>query len=136
MDGSLEPYYPFFNESFPANLVPPNHPGGGPVAHPQSLPTQPIHDHTVLNSHHLQHQHTYHQEPNTFQHQSIPVTTAATTQNGNGDGGMGLSAGAGLGIGGGLISGAAGGTDGFSNDLWATMTMNWAAQDGLDFDGL
>ncbi|KAM7209753.1 hypothetical protein V8F20_000156 [Naviculisporaceae sp. PSN 640] len=91
MDGSLEPYYPFFNESFPASL-------------------------------------------------SIPVSTSTTTQNGNG----GLSAG--LGVGNGMISGATGGgggggghgttTDGFSNDLWATMTMNWAAQDGLDFDNL
>lgn len=126
MDGSLDQYYPFFNESFPANLVPPPHP----------LPTPPIHNHhTDLSLHGNPGLNHHHQEQNIFQNN--PAMSVSTAQNGGTT--MGLSLG---GHGGGGLAGVGAGAAGaeeeepFNNDLWATMTMNWAAQDALNFDGI
>ncbi|KAK4219005.1 hypothetical protein QBC37DRAFT_166103 [Rhypophila decipiens] len=115
MDGSLETFYPFFNESFSANMA--HH------AHPQPLPTPPFHDqpptlqgNQTLHQHN-QHQHQLHPEQNIFHTHAMPVSPTAVPATG-----MGLD------VGGGLMGGA--GAESFNNDLWATMTMNWATQEG------
>ncbi|KAM7205290.1 glucose transport transcription regulator RGT1 [Rhypophila sp. PSN 637] len=108
MDGSLETFYPFFNESFSANMA--------PHAHPQSLPTPPFHDQPPTLQHN-QHQHQLHPEQSIFHTHDMPVSSTAVP-----------AAGMGLDVGGGLMGGA--GAEGFNNDLWATMTMNWATQEG------
>ena len=129
MDGSMEPFYPYFDETFSAQLVPPL-----PVGHAGPVPNQTQAQQDIYHNHrHLQ------------QQQQQPPPTSA----------MGLLAGLWAGVSGGQSTNigpvptetaggeAAGGgggllvdDGGFNNDLWATMTMDWAGQGDITFDDI
>lgn len=125
MDGSMEAFYPYFDETFAAQLVPPLPVGHSPI--PGPVPTSQAQNEIYQNHRHLQQQ----QEPPT------PA--------------VGMLAGFGLGVGGQganmgpaptvTTAGEAGegllvDDGGFNNDLWATMTMNWAGTSEMTFDDI
>lgn len=129
MDGSMEPFYPYFDETFSAQLVPPL-----PVGHAGPVPNQTQAQQDIYHNH----------RPLQQQQQQPPPTSA-----------MGLLAGLWAGVTGGQATNigpvptetaggeAAGGgggllvdDGGFNNDLWATMTMDWAGQGDITFDDI
>ncbi|KAG7291863.1 hypothetical protein NEMBOFW57_001885 [Staphylotrichum longicolle] len=102
MDGSLEPYYPYWDETFTAPLA---------MASAFATAAPP---------------------PPQVQQQGAGMVVDGPA--GLADGGVGVGMGVGVGVGADPAGVAALGV--LPNDLWTAMTMGWAAQGDVDFEGL